>query len=172
MLFLNFVAFTFTFTFCSSDPRGALAPKKNTNNKNKRNHNLNYNNNSIEKQTFAQTYIILRFSQIQHSYYYLLLDHNQLLWLRGHANNDIEMPQCLYMFLLNGSFYSSVWSTKIFLYNIRGPRYDCKRYQISKIWNNEQSWNLLLLRFKHDFFNYEHFRMLGMFHVQTHFCTT
>ena len=79
-----------------------------------------------------------------------------------------------YIFYLKVGIRSSVWSTKICLYDIMEPRYKQNNlwYQISRILNYEQSNTL-----KSDIFSrYEHFRRkgysLGLFQVQTHLCTT
>ena len=72
-------------------------------------------------------------------------------------------PEGWYIFHLKGEIHSSVWSTKTFLYFFREPRYKQNNmgYQISRIWNYEQSWNLIPAWFMVNFSSYELFRGLG-----------
>ena len=84
---------------------------------------------------------------------------------------------------LSGGIYSSVCSTKTFLYSIMEPRYKQNNmwYQISRIWNNELSniksdiaaiyaWFVQLKGL--DIYPILKVSSLGIPQVQTHFCKT
>ena len=73
-----------------------------------------------------------------------------------------------YILHLKGGIHSSAWSTKTFAYNVREPRYkqNNKGYNISRIWNNEQSHILKSdTAAIHKYCSYEYFMRLGIFHL-------